>query len=816
MAARLSLDERVFIESSLGAGRSVADVAQRLGRDRSTVHRELARCAGRAGYDARWAHASACARARRERTPKLAVDRVLAAAVDERLRLRWSPHATAADLREAGMSVCAQTIYRACYANDARSGPPAGSWAKLPRRCRRRRPRCVAQAQKPSPLGEYRPIADRPDDVEDRSQPGHWDRDLIVGKANLTAAVTLAERTSRYTVTAALPDGYGAPQVAAAVTAALGRSARAQPHLGPRPRHGPLGRRRGRARHRGVLLRAALAVAATHQRAHQRTAAPMAPQRHQPRHRAAAALGHRGQPQPHAPPTPPLGISTRHLHSTHLQPPVELALVTLACCVSMVGGEGAAMPNTVMNGVVAVSPGSEMYEAAISLGDANSRTLGHMPYAAFEQAAREGRLVVHVVDEEVLGYALFSRRVRTHDLSLTHLCVDERQRGSGTARVLVEHLVATHPNHFGLRLSCRNDYPAHNMWPRLGFTPLGPKRGRSKAGHPLTVWWREISAMSLFDETLGSFGAADGHDGIVVALASDIAGHIAAGRDDPDVMALTADWVADLADLAVTAGTQAELDGGGDDDFRVLGSSPQEASRYLHRLRSDTELDDIPDLVLVDIAEAAGGGAHRLVTQDPTVLSAAEAITAATGVRVGTPEEILTLLDAHGGELGYRPEVVSTSRYVPARAAALPSDDELGQLRLDPTDETVEQLRGKLADVVERGGYVDEVRTGDGRLLSVAAHLHEERGIAVDVLRSAAGPDRYSLLRQAIHGLREVAVRIGAAAVHVDDDFDTLTARCLRDEGFKWTENAWTAHVRHRSAVTRRRTSRQWSDSQMG
>ena len=221
MAARLSLDERVFIESSLGAGRSVADVAQRLGRDRSTVHRELARCAGRAGYDARWAHASACARARRERTPKLAVDRVLAAAVDERLKLRWSPHATAADLREAGMSVCAQTIYRACYTNDARSGLPAGSWEKLPRRCRRRGHRARRTA-KPSPLGEYRPIADRPADVADRTQPGHWEGDLIVGKANRTAVVTLVERTSRYAVTAALPNGYGAPQVAAAVAAALG------------------------------------------------------------------------------------------------------------------------------------------------------------------------------------------------------------------------------------------------------------------------------------------------------------------------------------------------------------------------------------------------------------------------------------------------------------------------------------------------------------------------------------------------------------------------------------------------------------------
>ena len=110
------------------------------------------------------------------------------------------------------MSVCAQTIYRACYANDARSGLPAGSWAKLPRRARRRRPRSVAQAQKPSPLGEYRRLADRRADVDDRAEPGHWDRDLIVGKANLTAAVTLAERTSRYTVTAACPTATARPK----------------------------------------------------------------------------------------------------------------------------------------------------------------------------------------------------------------------------------------------------------------------------------------------------------------------------------------------------------------------------------------------------------------------------------------------------------------------------------------------------------------------------------------------------------------------------------------------------------------------------
>ncbi len=327
MAATLSLDERVFLESSLGAGRSVADAARRLRRDPSTVHRELVRCGERADYDARAAHALACARARRARTPKLARDPVLAAAVNECLRLRWSPHAAAADLRAAGMSVCAETIYRACYANDPRSGLPAGSWEKLPRRCRRREHRARRTA-KPSPLGEYRRLADRPADVADRAQPGHWEGDLIVGKANRSAAVTLVERTSRYCLTAALPHGYS--RAAGRRRGHRGarspaRRARAHPHLGPRPRDGPLGRHRSSARHRSVLLRAALAVATAHRRAHQRAAAPMASQRHQPRHRAPAALGHRGQPQHDAPPTPQLGISTRHLHSAHLQPPIELA-----------------------------------------------------------------------------------------------------------------------------------------------------------------------------------------------------------------------------------------------------------------------------------------------------------------------------------------------------------------------------------------------------------------------------------------------------------------------------------------------------------
>ena len=227
MAQRLSFDERARIEAMAVSGLSVAETARRLGRDPSTVHREFKRNSSKSGYDAASAQAACETRTARPKLGRLAADPFLAGAVAERLALGWSPHAVSADLRVAGLGVCAETIYRACYDHSGASGLAEGTWRCLPRRRRRRKQR-GRHGPKPSPLGEFKPIAQRCAAATDRSEAGHWEGDLIIGRANRSAVATLTERLIRLTLAVALDDGYDAASTAQAVTAAL---ARQPPHL---------------------------------------------------------------------------------------------------------------------------------------------------------------------------------------------------------------------------------------------------------------------------------------------------------------------------------------------------------------------------------------------------------------------------------------------------------------------------------------------------------------------------------------------------------------------------------------------------------
>jgi IS30 family transposase len=224
----LSEDERAVIADRRRAKVGVRSIARELGRDASTVSRELARNSDPSGgYRPSVAQRMATARLARPRLRKLAADPVLAALVQGWLDAKWSPEQISASLAAAfpndpDRRLAVETIYQALYADCAVLQRDPTACLRSGRR--RRRPHRRANRRRPNGEGvpgARRPIGERPAEAEDRQVPGHWEGDLITGRSNRSAIATLVERASGYTMLVHLPGRHTAAVTSLALIAAL-------------------------------------------------------------------------------------------------------------------------------------------------------------------------------------------------------------------------------------------------------------------------------------------------------------------------------------------------------------------------------------------------------------------------------------------------------------------------------------------------------------------------------------------------------------------------------------------------------------------
>ena len=222
----LSFAEREGIALGRAGGESIRSIAGRLGRSPSTISRELARNSdGRGGYRATTAHPLAYERASRPKPAKLVTNVALRARVELDLAKKYSPEQIAGRLRgdhpdDPEMWVSTETIYQSLYVQSR--GALRRDLAKCLRTGRGlRQPNRQGAHRKSRVLPDMINIAERPAEADDRAVPGHWEGDLIIGKANASAIGTLVERTTGYTMLVHLPEGYKPAQVAPALAAKI-------------------------------------------------------------------------------------------------------------------------------------------------------------------------------------------------------------------------------------------------------------------------------------------------------------------------------------------------------------------------------------------------------------------------------------------------------------------------------------------------------------------------------------------------------------------------------------------------------------------
>jgi transposase, IS30 family len=224
----LSEQERVRIADLRQAGGGVRAIAVQTGRSPSTISRELRRNRDpdSGQYRPFTAHKLAARRRARPRPGKIAADPVLREFVQERLEQRWSPEQVSRALRshfpdDPARHVVHETIYQAVYRPELGGLPRELPVRALRTRRRRRRPHRRPGERRTNGIIAMTMLDQRPAEAAGRSEPGHWEGDLITGASNRSAIGTLVDRASRFTILLHLPGRHTAEAVRDALIAAM-------------------------------------------------------------------------------------------------------------------------------------------------------------------------------------------------------------------------------------------------------------------------------------------------------------------------------------------------------------------------------------------------------------------------------------------------------------------------------------------------------------------------------------------------------------------------------------------------------------------
>ncbi len=191
MPKHLTVSEREVISQMRFSNASQAEIADALGRHRSTIYRELKRNCATENYSA----VEARAHSQKRKSERPLDTKMSRADVNSRVRKNltsyWSPEQIAGRMKLEGIAP-SDCVSRSTIERWIRQDPQRKHWEGFLRRRGKRRPKEDRRGKLPATVS----ISGRPAAAEDRRRCGDWEGDTIVSPGKRSGLVCSTDRKS--------------------------------------------------------------------------------------------------------------------------------------------------------------------------------------------------------------------------------------------------------------------------------------------------------------------------------------------------------------------------------------------------------------------------------------------------------------------------------------------------------------------------------------------------------------------------------------------------------------------------------------------
>jgi IS30 family transposase len=193
--SHVTRDIRCQIYALKSTGISLRNIAKQLGKNVSTISREIARNTGQRGYRFNQADNAAIERrSQASKTPKKLTDD-LVDKIKVKLLEDWSPEQISGRFKLEGVPISHESIYRLIW-TDKREGGQL--YNHLRHRGKRYNKRSTGKAGRGC-IPNRVDISERPAIVSEKSRIGDWEGDTVISSGSKTALLTIVDRCSKFT-----------------------------------------------------------------------------------------------------------------------------------------------------------------------------------------------------------------------------------------------------------------------------------------------------------------------------------------------------------------------------------------------------------------------------------------------------------------------------------------------------------------------------------------------------------------------------------------------------------------------------------------